>query len=148
MKPFYNKWKAFLMTEKDDDSENIAKVVITLQNGKVLLLKRSKSVEKFADNWDLPGGHLKIGEEMETGLNREVQEETGLNISEIYKKELYSEGEITYFLIKTEKDEDNIDIKLSDEHIDYVFSSIEELENYNISNIFLTAIKRAKGFAD
>ncbi len=51
-----------------------AKAVIFL-NGKVVLLR------KPTGKWDLPGGRLGDGEEIETCLAREIVEETGLDVN-------------------------------------------------------------------
>ncbi len=51
-----------------------AKAVI-LVNGKVILLR------KHTRKWDLPGGRLDVGEEIEICLAREVLEETGLDVN-------------------------------------------------------------------
>jgi mutator protein MutT len=48
--------------------------------GKVLVLRRSKTDERRPLQWDLPGGHAEPGEEFEDALRREVHEETGQSI--------------------------------------------------------------------
>ena len=63
-----------------NDSREVAKVVIIDDSNRVLMLKRSNYVDKYAGEWDLPGGHIKVGEEFEVGMKREVKEETGLEI--------------------------------------------------------------------
>ena len=63
-----------------NDSREVAKVVIIDDSNRVLMLKRSNYVDKYAGEWDLPGGHIKVGEEFEIGMKREVKEETGLEI--------------------------------------------------------------------
>ena len=65
-----------------NDSREVAKVVIIDDSNRVLMLKRSDYVDKYAGEWDLPGGHIKVGEELDTGMKREVKEETGLDISD------------------------------------------------------------------
>jgi 8-oxo-dGTP diphosphatase len=50
-------------------------------NGKILLGKRRGSHGEGA--WALPGGHLEFGEELEACVQREVQEETNLNVENI-----------------------------------------------------------------
>ena len=65
-----------------NDSREVAKVVIIDNTDKVLMLKRSDYVDKYAKEWDLPGGHIKVGENFEDGMAREVMEETGLLIKD------------------------------------------------------------------
>ena len=49
--------------------------------GKILVLKRAPSMTYKPGHWDLPGGHLALGETFEQCLTREVHEETSLNIT-------------------------------------------------------------------
>lgn len=49
------------------------------RNGKVLLVKRAKAPN--AGLWALPGGLVDVGETLNQAAVREVQEETGLEIS-------------------------------------------------------------------
>lgn len=51
---------------------------LIVEEDRVLLGKRSTSPSK--NKWDIPGGFLELGEHPETGLKREVLEETGLEI--------------------------------------------------------------------
>ena len=64
-----------------NDIKTVAKIVLIDNGGRVLFLKRSDYMEKYAGEWDLPGGHLKSNENLSVGLKREVEEETGLQIS-------------------------------------------------------------------
>ena len=64
----------------EDDSKSVVKVALIDDQHRVLFLKRSKYEPKHAGEWDLPGGHLKIGEDSLVGLTREVKEETSLHI--------------------------------------------------------------------
>jgi ADP-ribose pyrophosphatase YjhB (NUDIX family) len=43
---------------------------------KFLLIKKARGV--YQGKWDLPGGRLEFGEQPETALHREIEEETGL----------------------------------------------------------------------
>lgn len=65
----------------DKDSKRVAKVIIVDDNNRVLMLKRSNYVDKYAGEWDLPGGHIRVGEDFYKGMSREVKEETDLDIS-------------------------------------------------------------------
>ena len=115
------------------DINKIAKAVI-VKDGKALILFRSGS-QRHADKWDLPGGHLNEGEDLIEGLFREVYEETGLTLSEPIES-LYTKGNTSFFKAMMPPQ----DIKLSHEHTDYKFVSIDEIPE-NISGRFIKAIK-------
>lgn len=136
------------MIENDADSREVAKAIIITKNNKVLILQRSAYVKKYADEWDLPGGHLKETELVEIGLDREVREETGLNISNLDHEKLMTVDNMHYYIIKYNKNNDEIDVNISDEHVDHAFISREELDNFNISDKFISAINKSMGFDD
>ncbi|HXT71942.1 MAG TPA: NUDIX hydrolase [Vicinamibacterales bacterium] len=52
--------------------------VVLSDDGKVLLVKRRH--EPLAAQWSLPGGMLELGESLEAGVAREIEEETGLSV--------------------------------------------------------------------
>jgi len=54
----------------------------------VLLIKRN--IEPFKNNWALPGGLVGNAESLEEAVQRELKEETGININ--YLEQLYSFG--------------------------------------------------------
>ncbi|HWT58024.1 MAG TPA: NUDIX domain-containing protein [Rhizobium sp.] len=47
-------------------------------NGSVLLARRSSERRTHPDRWSLPGGHVEDGEDAETAMRRELQEEIGV----------------------------------------------------------------------
>ena len=49
--------------------------------GRVLVLRRAERMPYRPGSWDLPGGHLALGENFEACLLREVKEETGLDVT-------------------------------------------------------------------
>ncbi len=51
---------------------------VIVSNGHVVLIKRR--YEPLAGQWSLPGGTLELGETLETGVAREILEETGLEV--------------------------------------------------------------------
>lgn len=53
--------------------------VIFSDEGNVLLVKRRH--EPLAGQWSLPGGMLELGETLEAGVAREIEEETGLIVT-------------------------------------------------------------------
>jgi 8-oxo-dGTP diphosphatase len=62
-------------------SASSAKVLVLDAKGRCLLLNCSMSSEGNPGKWDLPGGKVDVGENLEQGLLRKVAEETGLTIS-------------------------------------------------------------------
>jgi 8-oxo-dGTP diphosphatase len=53
---------------------------VIASRGRMLVLKRAPEMSYRAGSWDLPGGHLAIGESFEACLLREVKEETALDV--------------------------------------------------------------------
>jgi len=51
---------------------------VIVEAGKVVLVRRR--FEPLAGRWSLPGGALELGETLETGVAREMREETGLDV--------------------------------------------------------------------
>lgn len=107
--------------EKAKDIDKIAKAVV-FKDDKILLLKRSNYLKKYAGEWDLPGGHLVEDESTEDGLRREVEEETNLSLKNITK--LMKNGKMNYF----KADAGSEEIKLSDEHTEYKYFSESEIK--------------------
>jgi ferredoxin--NADP+ reductase len=56
------------------------KVILVNSQGECLLLQRSAVSKNNPGKWELPGGKLEQGEDLQHGLKREVLEETGLEI--------------------------------------------------------------------
>ena len=146
MHDIYNMWKQYIMFENDMDSHEVAKATIITKDNKVLILKRSEYMMEYAEEWDLPGGHLKQSEKMEIGLDREVHEETGLNIGPYDHEKIITIDNLHFYLIRYNKHSDQINIQTSDEHTDFAFVSQEELQNFNISDKFMSVINKSMGF--
>src|SRR3990172_7974227 len=56
------------------------KAVILNAEGKSLVLKRPKHEKSGSGKYDLPGGSIEHGEDIKKALNREINEETGLEV--------------------------------------------------------------------
>ncbi len=104
-----------------NDTKTVAKVVFINEEDQVLMLKRSDYVDKFAGEWDLPGGHLKQDESLLDGLRREVEEETGLIVES--PKMIEKQANLHFFYAKYP----SRPIKLSHEHTGFKFFHKKDL---------------------
>lgn len=60
---------------------------LCVKDGKVLLVKESADLSGL---WELPGGGLDFGEDPRAGLEREIEEEMGLNVISISEHPVYA----------------------------------------------------------
>jgi len=98
------------------------------KDGKLLIIKRSENAKVYPGHWDLPGGKLEHGETPKEGLEREVKEETNLEIKI---------GELIFSYLETKKHASYVvvyacellsdEIKLSKEHSEYKWATKEEI---------------------
>lgn len=51
---------------------------VVIENGRALLIRRGS--EPLKGQWSIPGGTLELGETLESGVARELAEETGLDV--------------------------------------------------------------------
>lgn len=115
------------------DSQVAVKAVIQNQAGKFLIVREGK-------RWQAVGGRLEKGEKLHDGLRRETQEETGITDLEIgpvvHVDEWFAkpEGEpkhiVAIFFTCRVGDPQ---IVLSEEHSDYAWVAIADLEGYGDS---------------
>jgi mutator protein MutT len=110
-----------------------ATAIIVNDKKEIVLCKRAMDDDFLPGEWDLPGGGMEPGENLEDGLFREVFEELGIAI-EIIKEvgtSEYQMGDIerleTVFMCKPL----SLDIDLSPEHSEYkwlLFSEIDQIK--------------------
>ena len=104
-----------------NDIKTVAKIVLIDDSDRVLFLKRSDYVEKYAGEWDLPGGHLKSNENLAAGLRREVEEETGLKVENEELVEI--QANLHFFYARY----NNQEVKISHEHTEFLFFNKQDL---------------------
>jgi len=113
---------------------------IIFNEGKILLLRRKMASRDGHGFWELPGGGLKFGETLEEALQREVLEETGLEINVI--QPVY-----TFSALREEKNLQKIGIaflcscrelliSLSNEHSEFGFFSRVEAKDLLSTQIY------------
>lgn len=88
------------MPQETHFSGKVATKAIIVKDGKVLMARDSND----SDTWDLPGGRIHVGENIEDGVKREVKEELGVDVnfeSVIYSENIVHTGEGTSHLFIT-----------------------------------------------
>lgn len=79
------------MVEKyEKPSVTVDIVVFTIQNNNLEVLLVKRGIEPFKGKWAIPGGFVKMDEDLENAAKRELREETG--VEDIYLEQLYTFG--------------------------------------------------------
>lgn len=99
----------------------ISAKTIAIYTGKLLLLQNKDGT------YELPGGHIKVGEDILTGAKREFKEETGLDMVPVRIISKKPNRVIFYSKLKSRF------IKLSHEHVGFRFVDINRIYNLNLS---------------
>ena len=120
---------------------------LLVKNGKVLVVRRSSKEDFLPGYYELPGGKVEFGDHPNQSLEREFLEEVNLKVraKNIFFFFFYVSHnknrhtvELVYFV---ECDEDIKNIKLSEEHDDYKWIGLNELDNYVMSDEIKSNIK-------
>jgi len=122
---------------KDSQAFLITQKAVIIKNNKILLLKNEKGC------FELPGGLLEMGEEMETGLEREIKEELNLSLKKtknlitccdyLFKDFKFNDGaktrdtQIIALAFKCKLENIRKDITLSKEHFSFAWLTKKEL---------------------
>jgi 8-oxo-dGTP pyrophosphatase MutT (NUDIX family) len=104
----------------------VVSAVICAEN-KVLVVRRSKT-DTYPGLWEFPGGGVdEVGESVVAALKREVEEETGIELSDFPTEEVMVHPTRTALRIVLRFDLEKIpEIKLSHEHDEYRFVDVSD----------------------
>lgn len=102
---------------------------------KILLCKSHKWDNKYI----IPGGHIELGEKMKEALEREILEETGLEIYDIqlisikesvYDKSFHEEKHFIFidYVCRT----DSFKVNLNEEAQEYEWVDLNNIDNYEL----------------
>ncbi len=114
---------------------------VFLVDGKVLLLKNER------DEYELPGGKLELGEQPKKCLQREIKEETNLDveINSILDSWLYSINANTHVLIVTYGcvllNSETMNIAISNEHKELKLASPHEIDSLVMPAMYKESIR-------
>jgi 8-oxo-dGTP diphosphatase len=104
---------------------------IVIWNRKILIVRRSADDAIGSDTWECPGGKLEFGEDLVSGLCREIQEETGLavQIGKLAYATTFRTSEnrqivlLVYYCLA-----ESPHVRLSGEHSDFLWANRQQIE--------------------
>jgi 8-oxo-dGTP diphosphatase len=123
------------------------KAILMDKKGRILMMAKAEK-----NHWDLPGGKLDQGENMTKGLQREVLEETGLNVQvgtviHVGARNFDIPGKSDRVMIfyMCECDQSFEKIKLSAEHTDWRMIKLEDIDSnkLEINPVVRDALQKA-----
>lgn len=117
------------INESNDNTSKNSTIIIVNKNNKILLLKRADVPEIWMpDKWALVGGGVENRETPLKAVKREVIEETGLDIDNIFKSFTIEKNGVFEYIYVCKYEGEDIDVKLNFEHTKYGWFSINEIE--------------------
>ena len=114
--------------KKKEKQKNSVAVIVNKDN-KTLLLKRSETAPWMPNKWALVGGVINKGETPQQAIEREILEETGLELKKFTKSfsiERHADSIEHIFACRYEGDP--TDISLDDENTNYGWYDVSEME--------------------
>lgn len=105
--------------------------VLIGKDGKYLFLRRSQSFKAGLQQWDIPGGRIAPDEKLQTALEREVEEETGLRLVEVGEllaaQDIFNLDKDLHVIRLTYLGAAAGEVTISDEHDAYRWMTVQEL---------------------
>jgi 8-oxo-dGTP diphosphatase len=126
------------------------RVLLTDQDSKILILKRSTDSKTNPGKWELPGGKVDQGESFDHALIREVYEETNLKIS---LEHVVGASEQNLHIIRavhiimSGKIVEG-ELNLSSEHEGYAWVLIETLPDYELADWLQDYVNQTRGMSN
>ena len=109
--------------------------IIKNDSGEILIVKRHPKSRTDPEMWELPGGKVEKGEFFADALVREIKEETNLDVNigdfaEAVQNDYPHKRtvQIMMYLVDVEGD-----VKISDEHTEFMWASLDEIRTLDIS---------------
>lgn len=111
----------------------VALKAIILYNRKALIIQRSYGEISGSGSWEFAGGKLEFGEDLETGLKREIMEEAGLTVTienllyaSTFQAKENRQTVILSYLCHTQDDR----VVLSEEHEKFIWADKRTMKKY------------------
>jgi 8-oxo-dGTP diphosphatase len=111
----------------------VALKAIIIYNRKALIIQRSYGEVSGSGSWEFAGGKLEFGEDLETGLKREIMEEVGLQVkierllyASTFQSKENRQTVILNYLCHSFSDQ----VILSEEHEKYIWADKRIMKKY------------------
>ena len=121
--------------------------IIKNDSGEILIVKRHPKSRTDPEMWELPGGKVEKGEFFADALVREIKEETNLDVNigdfaEAVQNDYPHKRtvQIMMYLVDVEGD-----VKISDEHTEFMWASLDEIRTLDISTSLKKVLEKRIG---
>ncbi|WP_405303473.1 NUDIX domain-containing protein [Methanobrevibacter sp.] len=121
--------------------------IIKNDEDEILIVKRHPKSRTDPEMWELPGGKVESGEFFVDALVREIKEETNLDVKvgdfcEAIQNDYMHKRTVQIMMYLTDI---TGDVKISDEHTDWMWASLEKIKSLEISTSLKKVLKKRKG---
>ncbi len=118
--------------------------IVKNSEGEILILRRHPKSKTNPHKWELPGGKIEKCEYFDEAFIREIKEETDLDVKVGDFCEAVQDDYVhkrTVQLIMYAKDVTG-EVKISDEHDDWMWASLDEIKSLEITSSLEKIIKK------
>lgn len=118
--------------------------IIKNDANEILILKRHPKSKTDPEMWELPGGKVESGEFFADALVREIKEETNLDVdigdfAEAIQNDYKHKRTVQIMMYLCDV---KGEIKISDEHTDWMWASLEKIKSLEISTSLKKVLKK------
>ncbi len=118
--------------------------IIKNDSNEILIVKRHPKSKTDPGMWELPGGKVEKGEFFADALVREIKEETNLDCKvgdfcEAIQNDYMHKRTVQLMMYLTDITDD---VKISDEHIDWMWANIEKIKTLEVSTSLNKLLKK------
>ena len=120
--------------------------IIKNEKDEILILKRHPKSRTDPEKWELPGGKVEKGEDFDAALVREIKEETNLDGSigdfcEAVQNDYMHKRTVQIMMYLKDL---TGEVKISDEHIDWMWANIEQMKTLELSTSLKKVLEKKK----